>query len=306
MSQERRLYAGVDGGGTKTLAVVVDDSGQELGRVSAGSGNYAAVGLESAVQNITDAVTGATAQAGAEPPLAAVWIGLAGVDRPADSELLLPYLRPLARTVRLSNDAELALTGLQGARGVAVISGTGSIALGRDASGAQTRTGGWGHLLGDEGSGWEIGRHALRAVARASDGRGAPTSLVQAVVEAWGLDGPQGMIGKVYPDTNKALVAGLTSVVLKCFREGDEVAQRIVERAADELAIAVSTVADRLRFDDGLPLAVAGGLLVNEADFREMVVGRVRAGRLLDEVAIVRDAALSAARAARELLEDLV
>lgn len=304
MSAERTFYAGVDGGGTKTLAVVVDDTGQERGRMTAGSGNYAAVGLQQAVENIAAAVSGAAGLAGAAPPLTGVWIGLAGVDRPADSELLLPHLCSLGTQVRLTNDAELVLTGLDRAIGVAVISGTGSIALGRDASGQQIRAAGWGHLLGDEGSGWEIGRHALRAVARAADGRGAPTALVEAVMNAWGLESPYGMIGKVYPDTNKALVAGITSVVLACFRAGDQVAGGILEHAADELALNVSTVANQLQFEgDRVPLALAGGLLVNEADFREMVLDRVRAKHQLGQVALVRDSALSAARAARELLE---
>ncbi len=296
------LYAGVDGGATKTLAVVVDSAGRERGRCAAGSGNYQAVGLRPAVDNITAAVTGAVRLAGGEPPLVAMWIGLAGVDRPEDAELLLPYLNSLAGRVRLTNDAELALTALPGALGVALISGTGSIALGRDAAGTQTRTGGWGHIIGDEGSGWEIGRSALQAVARAADGRGPRTTLVEAVMEHWELATPNGIIGKVYPDTDKSLVAGLTALVLREARKGDEVARGILDRAASELAVDVTTVGDQLHFPDGgLPLALAGGVLVNEEDFRESVLQRIREQRQLGEVAVVRDSPLSAARAAREL-----
>jgi N-acetylglucosamine kinase-like BadF-type ATPase len=302
MPPDPPLYAGVDGGATKTSAVVVDASGRELGRGAAGSGNYATVGLRRAVENIRRAVEGAARAAGGAPPLAAVWLGLAGVDRDEDARTLLPHLRPLGGLVKLSNDAELALTALPGALGVALISGTGSIALGRDASGAQARAGGWGHVMGDEGSGWEIGRSALQAIARAADGRGPRTSLSEAVMQAWGVADTDGVIGRVYPETDKALVAGLTAIVLQQAREGDEVARCILLAAAQELALAVATVASRLHFPGGeLPLALAGGLLVNEADFREMTLERIREKRRLGQAAVVRDPALSAARAARDL-----
>lgn len=302
MSAGEGLYAGVDGGATKTLAVVVDAEGRERGRAVSGSGNYQAVGLRRAVENITSALGEAARLAGGAPPLAAAWIGLAGVDRPADAALLAPELEMLAGAVRISNDAELALTALEGALGVAVISGTGSIALGRDAQGRQVRTGGWGHVVGDEGSGWEIGRRALRAVARASDGRGPDTALAEAVLRHWDLPSADGIIGVVYPETDKARVAALSRLVLAAAREGDAVARAILAEAADELALAMGAVARRLEFPGGrVPLALAGGLFVNEADFRAMVRERVEREHRLGQVEVVRDAPLSAARAAREL-----
>lgn len=303
MSAGEPLYAGVDGGATKTLAVVVDAEGREWGRAVSGSGNYQAVGLRRAVEHITAALGEAAKLAGGAPPLAAAWIGLAGVDRPADAALLAPELEPLAGAVRISNDAELALTALDGALGVAVISGTGSIALGRDAAGRQVRTGGWGHVVGDEGSGWEIGRRALQAVARASDGRGPETTLTEALLRQWDLGSPDGIIGVVYPETDKAQVAALSRLVLAAARGGDAVARAILAEAADELALAVGAVARRLEFPEGrVPLALAGGLLVNEGDFRGMVRERVERERRLGQVEVVRDSPLSAARAAPDLV----
>jgi len=151
-------FLGIDGGATKTLAVIVDVGGQEIGRGMAGSGNQAAVGPERAVASIWRAVAEAARHAGSNKVFLAAWIGLAGVDRPGDRDRLLPHLDALATVVRLTNDAELALTGLDDAVGVAVIAGTGSIALGRDAAGTTARSGGWGHIIGDEGSGYELGR----------------------------------------------------------------------------------------------------------------------------------------------------
>ncbi|MBA2361972.1 MAG: hypothetical protein H0V86_00340 [Chloroflexia bacterium] len=303
MTSDIPLYAGIDGGGTKTLAVVVDAAGHERGRHAAGSGNFAAVGVARAAENVRAAIEGAMAAAGNGTQPAAAWIGLAGVDRPEDVDLLLPQLSPLAGVVRISNDAELALTALDNALGVAVIAGTGSIALGRDASGRLVRAGGWGHVIGDEGSGWEMGRLALQAVARATDGRGPGTSLVRAVIKHWNLRNTDGIYGILYPDTDKALVAGLTSVVLAEAGAGDVVAKDILDHAAEEIALLTLTVGEQLTFPNaGMPLALAGGILVNESGFRAMVLERVRQRRAPGQVAVVQDAPLSAARAAHDLL----
>ncbi|HEU0001546.1 MAG TPA: BadF/BadG/BcrA/BcrD ATPase family protein, partial [Ktedonobacteraceae bacterium] len=123
------VYAvGIDGGGTKTLAVVVDAQGNERGRGMAGSANYTGVGVELAVQHMYSAVEEAARQAGCPLPVASAWFGVAGVDRPEDQDLLVPLLRPLARDIHLTNDGELVLSGLPDAVGIALIAGTGSIA----------------------------------------------------------------------------------------------------------------------------------------------------------------------------------
>src|SRR5579859_554323 len=126
---------GIDGGGSKTLAVVVDAQGREVGRGLVGSANYIVIGLSQAVRNIYAAAEEAARNAGCHLPLEAAWLGLAGLDRPVDHTLLLPHMDTLAKRVRLVNDAELLLSGLDHAVGVALISGTGSIAFGCAADG---------------------------------------------------------------------------------------------------------------------------------------------------------------------------
>ena len=291
------LFAGVDGGGSKTLAVVVDAEGRERGRATAGSSNYTVVGLDRAVAHIREAVSGAAQAASAEPPVCAAWIGLAGVDRPGARDMLLPHLRPLAGDVTLGNDAELVLGALNHAVGVAIIAGSGSIVLGRDATGRTTRAGGWGHLIGDEGSGYEIGRAALQAAARAADGRGPATALLDAFLRHWNLADPIDMIAHVYGDAEKPRIAGLASLVFAAARAGDRAASKIVAAAAGELALAATAVGDRLAFPDGrMPLALAGGLLTGQAAFRQMVLGRVRRRRPVGQVLLVEEPALSAAQ----------
>ncbi len=295
-------FLGVDGGASKTLAVIVDARGREVGRGVAGSGNQAAVGLERAVASIRDAVGEAARQAGADAPFRAAWIGLAGVDRPNDRDRLLPHLDALAALVRLTNDAELALTGLDGAVGVAVIAGTGSIAVGRDAAGTMARSGGWGHIMGDEGSGYELGRLALKAAARAADGRGPQTALLPAIMAEWHLARPDAMIDRVYPEGDKGLIARLSTLVFTAAREKDTVAQGIVHDSAVELALTALAVGEMLEFPDRrLPLALAGGLLLHEGEYRAMMLRRIRRRRPVGQIALVAEPALSAARAAIQL-----
>lgn len=297
-------FLGVDGGATKTLAVIVDARGRECGRGVAGSGNQAAVGLERAVASIRGAVAAAAQHAGSDAPFRAAWIGLAGVDRPGDRDRLLPHLGTLAAAVRLTNDAELALTGLDRAVGVAVIAGTGSIAVGRDATGRMARSGGWGHIIGDEGSGYEIGRLALKAAARAADGRGPETALLPAIMAEWQLSRPDAMIDRVYPDGDKGAIAHLSALVFAAARAGDVVARRIVREAATELARAALAVGAMLDFPGGtLPVALAGGMLMHEADFRATLLRRLRRRTPVGQVALVAEPASSAARAAIHLAQ---
>lgn len=295
-------YLGVDGGGSKTLAVIVNERGEELGRGLAGSANYNAVGLEAAVRHISTAVEQATHAAGCQFPLHKAWFGLAGIDRAADHQILLPHLRELAEVVHLTNDAELLLAGLENALGVVLISGTGSIALGRDATGQRARSGGWGHILGDEGSGYVIAQQALQAVVRASDGRGPHTALSERVLHTWNLQNTDELIGEVYNEPDKAKIASLSSCVMLTARAGDPVAAAILQQAAKELALAVHAVCQALEFpDQEVPLALGGGLLINEADFCTQVIQHIRHLQPIGQVALVKQPTLTAARAARHL-----
>ena len=163
------FFLGIDGGGSKTVAVIVDADGNRRGQAQAGSANHHAVSLPTAVANLHQATAGAAQIAGCSLPVAAGWIGTAGMDNSSDYDLLMPHLHPLAASIRLTNDAELVLSVLDHAVGVALIAGTGAIAVGRDHSGRWKRASGWGHILGDEGSGYYIGSQALQAVVRALD-----------------------------------------------------------------------------------------------------------------------------------------
>lgn len=295
-------YLGVDGGGSKTRAVVVDAMGAERGRGEAGSSNHQAVGLDAAIAELRRATETAAETAGCRLPAEAAWLGLAGLDSASDFAALLPRTRSFAANVRLTNDAELVLSGVEGQAGVALIAGTGAIALGRDGDGEIVRASGWGHVLGDEGSGYDLGRAGLQAALRAVDGRGRPTTLLGAILAEWDLSEPEQILQRVYPEADKAVIARLAPLVLRCAAEGDAAAGALARRGAEELALAAYAVGQKMgRASEPLDLALGGGLLVHDAGYRDMVLRRLATRQPLGNVAIVAEPALSAARAAARL-----
>lgn len=262
----KQIVMGIDGGGTKTVAVVVDGSGQGLGRGQAGSTNWNSVGVETARANLFAVAGLALTEAGrTAAELAAVCIGASGVDRPGDRTRMQGWLAQLApgAVTAIHNDAVVALAAGTGGDlyGLVLIAGTGMIVYGFDRAGRSVRAGGTGALLGDRGSGYAIGAEALAAVLWAADGRGPETALTQAILEHLGLENPQALIPWTYTDLAWERFAGVTPVVFRCAQEGDPVARGLVDRAAEGLAVAVWAVAEKLAFGAGVPLVMAGGLL---------------------------------------------
>lgn len=299
------LVMGIDGGGTKTTALLADEEGHVLGRGHAGSSNYHAIGLAATEEALMKGIQAAFADAGQTPRrLAAVCLGLAGVDRPEDQALIRAWAREaqVAKEVILVNDGAIVLAeGTPENWGVAVVSGTGSFAWGRTPQGITARAGGWGHLLGDEGSGYAIALEALRAIARATDGRGRPTALSQAILSHLGLPSPAALIGYVYGHLlSPAEVATLGPLVDQAAEAGDEVGAEILRRAGEELGLAAAMVAKRLGLGcRKFPLALAGGVLCRSARVqRELLTALERRGWEADPVSMVAEPARGAVRLA--------
>jgi N-acetylglucosamine kinase-like BadF-type ATPase len=296
-----RAYLAVDGGGTKTHAVIVDVDGNLLGRGAAEGCNHRSEGMERALARLRAAVEAASRQAAHAVPFARAWFGLAGVDGAADAQMLNAHLAPFATELRVTNDAELVLAGLRGEPGVALIGGTGAIAIGRDADGRLARVGGWGHLLGDEGSGYDIGRRALQVALQMADGRMPRGPLADLVLSHYAVAGGDELVEAVYALPSKAGIAALAPVVLQAARTGDTDARAIARAGAGELAHAAVTAARLLAVEERpIALAVSGGLLIADAWYRRLVVRRVRARLRVETVSLVADAALVAARALAE------
>jgi glucosamine kinase len=196
---------------------------------------------------------------------AAICLGIAGVDRDVEEQTVRAIMRRIGQRSRVVvvNDALIALVaGAKDAPGIVIIAGTGSIAYGRSQNGDAARAGGWGHMLGDEGSGYWIGREALGAVMRAADGRGPATALSADVLAHFSISDLSQLPRIVYDDEQpRTSVAALGPLVQHASMRGDAVASRILERAADELVLAATSVATRLAMrGDAFTVFLAGGV----------------------------------------------
>ena len=300
MSIDERIVCAVDGGGTKTLAIVTDAHGQELARATAGPSNYLPGETERVIANITAAVTAATTSAETTLPLDALWIGLAGIDRPGAREALAGPLDRLATDLRLTNDAQLLFGAVPDETGIVLIAGTGSIAFGKDRHGQIARAGGWGYLIGDEGSGYDLGRLVLQAAAHAADGRGHETMLLPLVLRQWELDQPLQIIDALYrdPDT-KARIAACAPLVFEAAAAEDPIAEEILHDCAAELAAAVAALAEELDFPPhtGIALVASGSLLVQQPVYREAILNELASYEVpIGPLEIVAEPALVAAQ----------
>ncbi len=267
---------GVDGGGTRTTAVVMDEQGAVLAHAQEGPSNPHQVGWKTATACVAAAVN-AAAEAAGRPPTqaAALTLALAGVDRPDERERWRAWAaaRWPGRTVRVEPDALAALVaGVGKPLGVVVVAGTGMIAYGVNEAGQRARAGGWGYRL-DEGSGYAMGLAALRAVAAAHDGTDLPTALQERVLQVLGLREPEDVVSWVYGErASVEAVAALAPHVVAVAEQGDPVAVDVVARAADALADAALAVARRLDLDDRpCPFVLAGGLLEGAPFFQDVV-----------------------------------
>jgi N-acetylglucosamine kinase-like BadF-type ATPase len=199
--------------------------------------------------------------------------------------------------IRFTNDAELALGALPESCGVAIVSGTGSIAFGRNAAGTRVRAGGWGQVIGDEGSGYDLARRMFAAYAAEVDGRGPATSLTRRLTEHWSLAEPHQLIARVYaPAMTKGEIASVGRLVLEEATAGDGVAKAIVDDATRELAECAAAVARRLGFTAALPVALTGSLLIHAEPFRTALLDRLRTTWPRLSWQVVDDPALTAAR----------
>src|SRR5699024_6898744 len=256
------LFAGIDGGGTKTAIVVVDIDGNVVARRTTTTSNSAVIGHERAGNTLHELLESTAAECGHDLPFAAAWFGLSGSDRPEDHRLLRPRVEDLAQSVTMTNDAELALGGLPDRIGVAIVAGTGSICFGQNAAGGRERAGGWGHIFSDEGSGYGIAVDALRAFAAARDGAGPETSLTSRMMDYWDIEDPFTIITRIYDqETTKGDIASMARLVVDAAEAGDEVAREILERGARSLVSFAAAVARRLELGPELAIACVGGML---------------------------------------------
>ena len=260
------LYLGVDGGGTKTTAALMNASQEIVAEGTAGPSNPLRVGVETAVSNIAKAIEVACDSADlVRIDIAAATLGLAGVRRQDIRERVRDSFsrRQNVKNTTVVTDAEIALFGTTlGKAGIVVIAGTGSVCLGKDDDGKLAISGGWGPLAGDEGGGVGIAQAALHQVAKASDGRGMPTALSALASEYFRASGPENLIVAIYsPQVDNSRIAGFARFVVEAAQQGDKVALDILDEAGHELGVAACAVIKKLNLQRRkIPIGCVGSI----------------------------------------------
>ncbi|MGM0409419.1 MAG: N-acetylglucosamine kinase [Bacillota bacterium] len=258
--------AGIDAGGSKSECVIYNtETDKIISRAVSGAGNYQSIGLNKACKEINTALEKAKKKANLNK-VDLLGIGTAGAGRKEDKKRLRTILDKLLITDKyyLSDDGHIALLGATaGKKGVIVIAGTGSIAYALKDSGEKLRSGGWGPIIGDEGSGFWIGLKAIKKAIRASEKRDKSTLLIPLVKKEFSMKNLENLIPFVYDNKlPKKEIASLAPAVFSLAEKGDELAIEIVEKAADELVLLALSLQGKLDYNES-KIAVSGGLFKN-------------------------------------------
>jgi N-acetylglucosamine kinase len=282
------LLLAIDGGGTRTRCIAVDQDGGMRGRGDAGPSNHLHVPLDTATAALQTATAAALSESGAAVgDVALVSAGLAGVDADGTgAEEAAGMLRSIGfDRVVVHGDMVVAHRGaLAGAPGVIALAGTGSSVLGIGGDGTMIKAGGWGPLHGDGGSAYQLGRLGLVAAAEAYDKSGPMTSLVTRLTTALGVSAFPDTVKRLYSDlAGQQHVAALATVVDACAEEGDEVAAGICQQAGIDLTRSVVAVIRRLPLQEKL-VSYQGAVLVRSRLVRSAFVDALGAYEMGIEV----------------------
>jgi N-acetylglucosamine kinase-like BadF-type ATPase len=278
---------GVDGGGTKTAAVVMDLQGHVLGAGEGGPSTYGIVRPDVTRASIAEAAAAAARAAGCSPRgFSAAFLGLGNVvsahDRAAVRQIAAALGLAPTEMIGVDHDCRVALAGaLPGRPGMVMIAGTGTACFGMNAAGLGWRAGGWGPLIDDEGSSYWMGIQAMRAAVLASDGRGSPTLLASAVLRALDLPAMDDLMNRLYADgMTRTEIAALAPLVFAAAAQGDQPALELIRAGCAAMADCCLAAARQIGLDDQpCELAVVGGL-TNTGDlllapFREAIRARL-------------------------------
>ena len=259
-----KLFLGVDGGQSTTIAVIGDETGRVLGVGQGGPCDHAAAseGRARLERAVTESVSAACTQAGldASVEFESACFGMSG--GPDDKrEILAGLLR--AKRLLVTTDADIALAGATATgQGILVIAGTGSIAIGRNSEGKRARVGGWGYIFGDEASAFDIVRQALRAALRMEEGWAPATILRQVLLDAAAARDANEVLHRFYePEWPRDRVASLAPLVDEAAGGGDRVALEILNAAAQHLASLTGSVRQQLwKPEEAVDVVYSGGV----------------------------------------------
>lgn len=274
MKEKKFQYViGIDGGGTKTIAVLANLRGKVLAKAETGSSNPLKVGMKIAVLNIRKAI-GNILKKYQKEEIAIIYLALAaGIEKDKKKKTIIKknllkypeFNRFSNKKIIIEGDQLAAFkSGTDKKEGVVLISGTGSVAMGWK-EGREAEACGWDWFLGDDGSGFWLGRKALRAVCRQFDGRGKRTLLSSSIFKKWNIKNKEQLMQKVYHGYKEDFVEKislLSSLIDEAAKKGDRIAKDILIEGGKELALAVMQVIKKLNFEkEKFPLILVGSAL---------------------------------------------
>jgi glucosamine kinase len=273
-----RYILGIDGGGTRSRALLVDRDETELAHAETGGSNPNAVGFQKAAENLRDAILECCTRASCSlSDLGIIVLGLAGMGRKEDRETLLQEVSRAVFTdpsqqvpIMIETDARIALEGAFGGNaGVIVVAGTGSIVMGKTHRGEIMRVGGWGRQLGDEGSGFAIGKGALVSVTYDIDSRGYAGALRKLIAQQFHLNSRDDIVEAVY--RNNFDFALLAPLVMQAAADNDLVAQKILDQEATHLVDQCADLFRQMGVPGKVGLVMFGGLVESETIYSNIV-----------------------------------
>lgn len=296
-----KYLIGIDGGGTKTDSAIADLSGKIIHLTTGKPSNFLVVGIEEAVENIFALIEENLFKLeGDFADVKQIVIGAAGAGRKEDAQLLEKSFKDYAdqqgihfKGVKVVSDAHIALEGaFPDSAGCILIAGTGSILFGKDEKGIIHRVGGFGRLIGDEGSGYSIGRKALNAVSKESDGRGEATLISELLNAKMNSSSSTSIINEVYKE--KLDVASVAKIVIEAAEEGDMIAEDILDEEADELVLHIKSLMNKIQTDN-LNVAFSGSLIDNKNFYSGLLKQKIKS--TLPKVIVVKPACTPASGA---------
>jgi N-acetylglucosamine kinase-like BadF-type ATPase len=263
-----KIFIGIDGGGTKTKCVCADEKLKIISQIEAGATNPLTVGFDQSAERLFNLIKQTRLKANVTT-IDSIAIGIAGGGRVEHSDKLYKRLNNLAgskkviwKKLKIFSDAEIAIEGaFSGHSGFILIAGTGSILFGKDKYGNIIRAGGFGRIIGDEGSGYSIGKKGLNAVAREFDGRGEKTLLTKILKKKFGIVGQHILIENVYSE--EFVVAEIAESVIVAAKKNDRICIEILQNEANELLSHIEAII-RKTDENKLNLCLAGGLLLSK------------------------------------------
>jgi len=280
------FFIGIDGGGTKTKASLVDENIKVICEEIGGPSNFLVFDITVVAESIVNLISTICEKGNIEPSqIKSVLLGTAGAGRQDDAERLENAVQKNAaikkiilNSFKVESDARIALEGaFFGEPGSILIAGTGSIMFGKDANGYIHRVGGFGRVLGDEGSGFHIGRAGLSAVAKSFDNRNNGTLLTELIKENFHINNSVELINQVYK--NNFDIPKITPLVIEAAEKNDEICKNILDKEIEELVEHILAM-KKLINTNVLLISLIGGTITTDNYYANLF--KARANEILD------------------------